>query len=112
MLGIYEKDIKSESIRNKILEDIKKVPKFNEKRNDNNFIAHVMNLIETDVKKKHCLDKMSLLCDIYADLFKAEFTTVERAKLLQNAQFIFDSKIIKKYSLYNRMINWMRNRFL
>jgi hypothetical protein len=110
LLGDYQVEIKKDKIKTEILEQCKKVPNFKSKKNDIQFLCHIMCLLETLIKKKHCIDKMSLLCEICVELFGA-LPQNEKEILIKNAQCVFDKKLVKKLNSISKVKNKIKSYF-
>lgn len=120
MIGLKFKNslalrVKIETIKTGIVEKLKVIPNINDLKLNVELTLFICRCIETEIKKKHKVEKKQLFFEIIASIF-ANLTRDDNAVLEQQIQFLHDNNSIKQSSLRNYIANslytWIEKKIL
>lgn len=110
-LGDIQNERKCEKRKQQVVEELRAIPKIEDRPRDVDLLNHVCNLIETYVKSSDSLDKNGLLGDVLFEIYGKQFTQQERDLALKTARFLHDNKLIKRYGWWNKIVKTIRRYF-
>jgi len=120
MIGLKFKNslalrVKIETIKNSIIEKLKVVPNINDLKLNVELTLFICRCIETEIKKKHKIQKKDLFFEIISSIF-SNLTRDDNAILEQQIQFLHDNNSITKSTIKNyianSLYNWIEKKIL